>query len=295
MSEEYKNLKIAEKGARLSIIAYIFLSAFKLSMGYFFNSKALLADGINNSTDIIASIAIFVGLKISRKPADEDHAYGHLRAQTVSSLVASIIMVAVGIDVLYNAVYSTIYFREKAPDMMASAVASACAIIIYFVYRYNRNIALKIKSSALMAAAKDNLSDSWVSIGAAIGIVASQFGFSWIDPLVAAIVGILIVKTGIEIFKESAHSLTDGFDSRKLDNIVDKIENTEGVDNVKNIKARIHGNNILLDIIIGVDSRLTVSESHKITEKIEEKLHEECGIEYVIIHVEPDFTIPGEI
>lgn len=291
MNEEYEKLEIAEKGARLSIAAYIFLSIFKLSMGYFFNSKALLADGINNSTDIIASVAIFIGLKISRKPADEDHAYGHLRAQTVSSLVASIIMAAVGIDVLYNAIHSTIYFREESPDMITAGVASACAVIIYFVYRYNRNIALKINSLSLMAAAKDNLSDSWVSIGAAIGITASQFGYPWIDPLAAAVVGILIIKTGIEIFKESANNLTDGFDSRKLDNIVYKIESTEGVESVKNIKARVHGNNILLDIIIGVNSRLTVSESHKITEKIEKKLNEECGIEYVIIHVEPSFTI----
>ncbi|MEY8000207.1 cation diffusion facilitator family transporter [Clostridium sp. Mt-5] len=288
MEEDYKNLKVAEKGARVSVIAYIFLSVLKLSMGYFFHSKALFADGINNSTDIIASSAIIIGLKISRKPADEDHAYGHLRAQTIATLVASLIMIAVGADVFYNAICSTIFFKAKAPDMISAVVSIFCTILIYIVYRYNKGIAIRIKSSSLMAAAKDNLSDAWVSIGTACGIIASRFGLPWIDPLAAVIVGILIINTGIGIFKDSAHNLTDGFDSKQLDIIVGKIKQVPGVNSVKDIKARVHGNNILLDIVIGVSFKLTVLESHMITEKIENMLNEEFKIKYAIIHVEPD-------
>lgn len=287
MEEDYKDLKIAEKRTKVNVVVYVFLSLFKLGIGYFFHSRALFADGINNSTDIIASLAIVIGLKISRKPADEDHAYGHLRAQTVSTLVASLIMIAVGAEVFYNAVYSTIFFKAKAPDMISALVSIVCTVLVYVVYRYNRKVAVKIKSLALMAAAKDNLSDAWVSLGAACGIIASQFGFPWIDPLAAVIVGILIIKTGMGIFKESAQSLTDGFDSRQLDAIVEKINKIEGVDSVKDIKARVHGNNILLDIIIVVSSKLTVLESHRITEKIESMLSSEFKIKYAIIHVEP--------
>ena len=287
MEEDYKNLKIAEKRTKVNVVVYVFLSLFKLGIGYFFNSKVLFADGINNSTDIIASLAIVIGLKISRKPADEDHAYGHLRAQTVSTLVASLIMIAVGAEVFYNAVYSTVFFKTKAPDMMSAVVSIICTVLVYAVYRYNRKVAVKIKSLALMAAAKDNLSDAWVSFGAACGIIASQFGLPWIDPLAAVIVGILIIKTGIVIFKESAQSLTDGFDSRQLDKIIGKINQIEGVDSVKDVKARVHGNNILLDIIISVSSKLTVLESHGITEKIENMLSSEFQIKYAIIHVEP--------
>ncbi|MCI1968963.1 cation diffusion facilitator family transporter [Clostridium luticellarii] len=287
MEEDYKDLKIAEKRTKVNVVVYVFLSLFKLGIGYFFHSRALFADGINNSTDIIASLAIVIGLKISRKPADEDHAYGHLRAQTVSTLVASLIMIAVGAEVFYNAVYSTIFFKAKAPDMISALVSIVCTVLVYVVYRYNRKVAVKIKSLALMAAAKDNLSDAWVSLGAACGIIASQFGFPWIDPLAAVIVGILIIKTGMGIFKESAQSLTDGFDSRQLDAIVEKINKIEGVDSVKDIKARVHGNNILLDIIIVVSSKLTVLESHRITEKIESMLSSKFKIKYAIIHVEP--------
>lgn len=80
MEDNYNNLKIVERGARISLAAYVVLSGLKLFMEYFFNSEALTADGFNNSTDRIATFAIVVGLKMSRKPADKDHTYGHLRA-----------------------------------------------------------------------------------------------------------------------------------------------------------------------------------------------------------------------
>jgi cation diffusion facilitator family transporter len=287
MDSRYDNLKIAERGARVSIIAYIALSLLKLGIGYLAQSKALSADGLNNTTDIIASVAVLVGLKISRKPADDDHSYGHFRAETIASLVASMIMLAVGIDVLYNAAHSVLFFKAEAPDLISAAVAILGAVVIYIVYLYNKKIAIKINSSGLMAAAKDNLSDAWVSIGTAVGIVASQFGLPWIDPLAAVIVGILIVRTGWEIFREASHNLTDGFDKERLDNITEAIKKVSGVKKVKEIRARVNGNNVLIDVIVGVSPDLTVVEGHSISEDIEEDLRKEFNITEVIIHVEP--------
>lgn len=288
MENSYNNLKIAERGARVSIIAYITLSLLKLGVGFFAQSKALLADGINNTTDIIASVAVLIGLKISRKPADDDHPYGHLRAETIASLIASLIMIAVGLDVLYNAIKSVIFFNPKAPDLVSAAAAIFCAAAIYIVYRYNMRIAVKIKSSGLMAAAKDNLSDAWVSIGTTIGIVASQFGFPWIDPLAAVVVSALILKTGWDIFREATHNLSDGFSREKLDGITKSISQVPGVKQIKNIRARVHGNNILLDLVVSVSSELSLVEGHSITEKIEDKLKEDLDITQVMVHVEPD-------
>ena len=288
MENSYNNLKIAERGARVSIIAYITLSLLKLGVGFLAQSKALLADGINNTTDIIASVAVLIGLKISGKPADDDHPYGHLRAETIASLIASLIMIAVGLDVLYNAIKSVIFFNPKAPDLVSAVVAIFCAAAIYMVYRYNMRIAVKIKSSGLMAAAKDNLSDAWVSIGTTIGIVASQFGFPWIDPLAAVVVSALILKTGWDIFREATHNLSDGFSREKLDGITKSISQVPGVKQIKNIRARVHGNNILLDLVVSVNSELSLVEGHSITEKIEDKLKEDLDITQVMVHVEPD-------
>ena len=94
--ESYSYLKKGEQGAWLSIIVYALLSVVKLIIGYIGGSDALMADGLNNTTDIIASIAVLVGLKISRKPPDHNHPYGHLRAESISSLIAAFIMLAVG-------------------------------------------------------------------------------------------------------------------------------------------------------------------------------------------------------
>lgn len=287
MDEKYTNLKLAERGARISILAYIALSIVKVGVGYISGSEALSADGINNTTDIIASVAVLIGLRLSGKPADEDHPYGHFRAETIASLVASLIMIAVGLNVLFGAVQSVIHFKAKAPDMISAVVGIFCAVAIYFVYRYNKRIAIKINSSGLMAAAKDNLSDAWVSVGTSSGIIASQFGLPWIDPLAAIIVGILIIKTGWEIFIESSHNLTDGFSQEQLNDMTEGIKIISGVDKVKQIRARVLGNNILLDVTVAVDSTLNVVEAHNITEEIEKNLKKNFNITEAMIHVEP--------
>lgn len=287
MEERYSNLKLAERGARISIVAYVFMSALKLGVGYYSGSKALFADGLNNSTDIIASLAVLIGLKIARKPADDEHTYGHFRAETIASLVASLIMIGVGLDVLYKAVLATIYFKEKAPDLISAYTALGCAVIIYIVYRYNKKIAKKINSAGLMAAAKDNLSDSWVSIGTAVGIIASQFGLPWVDPLAAAIVGILIIKTGRDIFVDATRNLTDGYDKSEIDKITERLNLITGIHQISAVRARLHGNVTHMDIVIRVDPQMTVMNAHILTEVVETVLHDEFDITEVIIHVEP--------
>src|SRR6476620_9598682 len=105
-NQAYLDLKRVERGAIISIVAYICLSILKLVVGYLADSEALKADGLNNTTDIIASIAVLIGLKLSQKPADEDHPYGHWKAEMVASMIASFIMMVVGIQVLIGGITS---------------------------------------------------------------------------------------------------------------------------------------------------------------------------------------------
>jgi len=163
--ELYTNLRAGEKGAWLSIGTYIFLSAIKLIIGYLGDSEALRADGLNNSTDIISSIAVLIGLRISQRPPDENHQYGHLRAETVASLVASFIMMGVGLEVIYNSVMNIFDPVRETPSTLTIYVALGCALVMYIVYRYNLALSKKINSSALKAAAFDNRSDALVSVG----------------------------------------------------------------------------------------------------------------------------------
>lgn len=287
METAYEDMKKGEKGAWLSIAAYIALSILKLSVAYFANSKALMADGLNNTTDIIASIAVLVGLKISRKPPDQDHRYGHFRAETVAALIASFIMMMVGIQVLYQ---STMKFQApslESPDMIAAWTAVIGAAVMYLVYLYNVRLARKINSQAMMAAAQDNRSDAIVSIGACIGILGSQFGLPWLDPLTALVVGLVICKTAWNIFRDATHALSDGFDDKELQRIEQTIGETPGVENVIDVKARVLGNVTHVDATIGVDHKLNVAEGHEITEQIETRVQEIHNISYTHIHIEP--------
>lgn len=282
------NLKQAEKGAWISIIAYITLSFIKLVIAYIGNSDALRADGLNNATDIIASIAVLVGLKISRKPPDEDHPYGHYRVETIASLFAAFIMAFIGIQVIFDTFKKIISNQvSEAPDLLTAWTALAAAVVMYFVYQYNVKLAKKIESSSLNAAAQDNKSDALVSIGAFVGIIGAQFGLFWLDPLAGFVVGIIISKTALDIFREATHTLTDGFEEDKLKDIQASIEKVEEVKEVVDVKGRIHGNQSLLDVTILVDPNLNVIQSHRITENIENYLYEQHKITYVHIHIEP--------
>ncbi|RAW13486.1 MULTISPECIES: cation diffusion facilitator family transporter [Paenibacillus] len=285
---KYDNLKLGEKGAIISIIAYICLTAIKMIIGYMSNSEALKADGLNNATDIIASIAVLIGLRLAQRPADKDHTYGHWKAETVASLVASFIMMVVGLQVLYGAITSVFQGKSESPDIIAAWTGILCAAVMYLVYRYNKKLALKIKSQAVMAAAKDNISDAWVSIGTVIGIIGSQFGLPWLDPLTAVAVGFLICKTAWDIFREATHHLTDGFDEELIKEYRSTIANVDGVEAVKDLRARNYGNNAVVDVVILVRSDLDLQKAHDISTNVEDELLKEHEVYTVHVHVEPD-------
>lgn len=281
------NLKKGEKGAWISIFAYVILSVSKLIIAYIGSSEALRADGLNNTTDVVASIAVLIGLKISRKPPDEDHHYGHYRAETIASLFAAFIMMTVGIQVIIDT-FSKLFTSETThPDMLTAWTALSAAVIMFMVYRYNLSLSKKIESSSLYAAAQDNRSDAFVSIGAFVGIIGAQLELYWLDPLAGLVVGIIICKTAWDIFKDSTHTLTDGFDEKQIMKIKSSIAKVSEVKEVVDIKGRVHGNQSFIDITILVDPQLNVKESHAITEKIETLLDQEHSIPYAHIHIEP--------
>ena len=284
----YEEIRKGERGAWVSIEAYLILSGFKLACGYSFASSALVADGVNNLTDIVASVAVLIGLRISQKPPDSDHAYGHFRAETVAALMASFIMAMVGIQVIVESI-RTLWKGEKVlpPNPWSAGVALICAVAMLGVYLYNRRLARQINNKALMAAAKDNLSDAMVSVGATVGIVGAQFGLPWLDSVAAFVVGIIICSTAWGIFKDCTYSLTDGFDQNQIMDLRSTIARIPGVEGIKDVKARVHGNHVLVDVVIEVHSNLSIIEGHKIADRIEDEMRKDHNIMQVQVHVEP--------
>ena len=283
-----EDFKKAEKGAVISIAAYIVVSAIKLIIGKIAKSEALTADGLNNFTDVISSLTVLIGLNLAQKPADHDHRYGHWKIENLASLITSLIMLLVGGEVIFSSLKNLIEQKTQKPDWLAGVVGAVSGAFMLLVYYINQKLARQANSSALKAAAKDNLSDALTSWGTAIAILAATIGYSWLDGVTALVVGIIILKTALGIFKESAFDLSDGFDDEKLNQYIVAINDIEGVGGIKSIKGRSLGSNIYLDLIIAIDPEMSVRKSHEITQKIQQMLEEKFHIYDVDIHVEPD-------
>lgn len=281
------NLRIAQRGAYISLVTYIILSILKFLVGTTYNSSALKADSLNNLTDIFVSVAVLIGLKISIKPADKNHPYGHMKTENITTLIVSFIIMFVGIEVISSNIPKLLQGDYSEPSTLTIWVSFISGIIMILVYLFNWKLAIKTKSTSLKSAAKDNLSDALVSIGTGIGLIFTQFGLPIIDIILAVILGFIIVYTGFTIFKESIFTLSDGFHEKDLNNYIEEIENIEGVLDVPSIKGRYHGNSVFLDVTIIVDKDLTLDEAHDICDLVEQQL-KEAGAYSSYVHPEPN-------
>jgi cation diffusion facilitator family transporter len=287
MNNPSKNLKLAEQGALLAIVTYILLSTAKLIAGSMLHSSSLTADGFNNISDIVANIAVLIGLRMARKPADMDHKFGHWKIEDLASLITSLIMFFVGLDVLFETVQKIISKQVTAIDPLGAIVGFISAIIMTGVYLFNKKLAKRANSKALEAAAKDNLSDAITSLGTSIAILRSAWNYPLVNQLVAIIITFFILKTAYDIFMESSFSLSDGFDESLLQDYKQAILEIPEITQVKSQRGRTYGSNIYLDIILEMNPDLSVYESHEIADQVEEMLMERFGIFDIDIHIEP--------
>ncbi|HFI0234921.1 cation transporter [Streptococcus suis] len=295
MNQQVRNLKLAERGAIISILAYLLLSGLKLSAGTIFHSDALTADAFNNISDIVGNVAVLIGLRMAQKPADTDHKFGHWKMEDLASLITSFIMFVVGFQVLHSTILKLLSDEVVEIDMMGAVVGIFSAIVMIGVYFYNRNLARKVHSKALEAAAKDNLSDAVTSVGTSVAVFAAALNFPIVDKIAAIVITFFILKTAYDIFMESFFTLSDGFDEELLHKYEEDILKLPKVVAVKSQRGRTYGANIYLDIVLEMNPDLSVYESHEITEQVEQLLTLKHGVFDVDIHVEPSEIPHDEI
>ncbi|HEO7203114.1 TPA: cation transporter, partial [Streptococcus agalactiae] len=200
MATSTENLQLAKRGPIISIIAYITLAVAKLATGYWFDATSLVADGFNNLSDILGNVALLIGLHLASQPADSNHRFGHWKIEDLASLITSFIMFVVGIQVFIQTVTKIINNTDTNIDPLGAIVGAISALVMLGVYFYNKQLSQRVKSSALVAASKDNLSDAVTSIGTSIAIIAASLNFPIIDRLAAIIITYFILKTAYDIF-----------------------------------------------------------------------------------------------
>ena len=281
------NPQIARRGIYLSIVTYVIISTAKLLVGYSFDSDAVFADGLNNFTDSFASIALLVGMILSQRPADQNHRYGHYKIETITTLIMSFVIFYIGITVTIDSTTALINQAYAAPTPINAVVGLSSGVIMSGVYWYNNRLGNKLNSPSLKASAKDNLSDALTSFATALSVVLSRTGILWLDGAMAIVVGLIIIKSGYDIFKESAFSLSDGFPQEDLDNYRKIVLMVPGVRAVSDIRGRNYGANVYIDITILVDPEISVQAGHAITEKVESALQKTEDVTAIDVHVEP--------
>lgn len=287
MTPTNTNPQIARRGIYLSIVTYVIISTTKLLVGYSFDSDAVFADGLNNFTDSFASIALLVGMILSQRPADQNHRYGHYKIETITTLIMSFVIFYIGITVTIDSTTALINQEYAAPTPINAVIGLSSGVIMSGVYWYNNRLGKKLNSPSLKASAKDNLSDALTSFATALSVVLSRTGILWLDGAMAIVVGLIIIKSGYDIFKESAFSLSDGFPQEDLDNYRKIVRMVPGVRAVSDIRGRNYGANVYIDITILVDPEISVQAGHNITEKVESALQQTEDVTAIDVHVEP--------
>ena len=287
MTPSNTNQQIARRGIYLSIVTYVIISTAKLLVGSNFDSDAVFADGLNNFTDSFASIALLVGMILSQRPADQNHRYGHYKIETITTLIMSFVIFYIGITVTIDSTTALINQAYAAPTPINAVVGLSSGVIMSGVYWYNNRLGNKLNSPSLKASAKDNLSDALTSFATALSVFLSRTGILWLDGAMAIVVGLIIIKSGYDIFKESAFSLSDGFPQEDLDNYRKIVLMVPGVRAVSTIRGRNYGANVYIDITILVDPEISVQAGHAITEKVESTLQKTEDVTAIDVHVEP--------
>lgn len=281
---------IVKKMSFITIAIYCAIASLKLAIGFYFNSSAFQADGFNNFTDVIASVAIFIGLHIAHLPADDEHRYGHWKAEGIASLVASFIMFYIGIQVLLSAFSRMVTPNRELLDFSLVIAGFFSSVIFFALYRINNKTAQQYSSIGLKATAQNNLTDAITSFLSTITIILiNSLNWFWLDGLIATIISMVILKTGLDIFKETVFQLSDGFDEKTLNRYKTIILAHPEIISIRQLKARHYGPNVYVDVTVLMDGNLTVHESHIITEDIEREL-QNSGVLFTDVHVEPSET-----
>ena len=282
--------QIAYKVSINTIIWNIILSVIKFLAGIFGKSQAMISDSIHSISDVLSTFVVMLGIKISSKCDDEEHQYGHERLECVAAIILATMLFGTGILIGYSGIDSIIHNKNiETPTLFALIIAILSILVKEGMYWYTRKYAKIVNSNALMADAWHHRSDALSSIGSLIGIAGSMLGLKILDAVTSIIISLFILKVSIDIFRDSINKMVDrACNIETINNYKKIIKRVKGVKRIDLIKSRLFGNKIYLDIEISVDGNLKLTEAHRISEIVHDKLEEkDKDIKHCMIHVNP--------
>jgi len=289
------NSTLESTGRKVTLVGVLvntFLILLKLVAGIFGSSQALIADAVHSFSDLFTDAVVLIGLKISNKPPDKTHHFGHARMETLASTIVGMALSGTALYIGIDASLTIYHHTEYHPTTLALFGAGVSIILKEVLYRYTIRTGRRIKSQLIVANAWHHRSDALSSVAVFIGVAGTQINPSWhiLDAFAALLVSFFIVKVGLEILRDALREFTDTAPNPE---IIGKIQqcalSVNGVVDTHDVRVRTSGGFYQMEIHIVVDGQMTVLEGHKIAKTVEGCLVEDVGnFSSITIHVDPE-------
>lgn len=284
--------KIATRVSTVSIVGNIVLAGFKLLAGIIARSGAMVSDAVHSASDVISSVVVIIGIRLSAKESDKEHPYGHERLECVAAILLAVLLCITGIGIGVNACKNILNRNTgdgSIPGILALIAALVSIVVKESMFWYTRINAKKIDSGALMADAWHHRSDALSSIGALLGIWGARMGYVLADSIASLVICLFIVKASYEIFMDAVDKMVDhACDEAVEKEISDFALSQKGVERVDLLQTRVFGNKIYVDLEIAVDGNLKLFESHEIAENVHDSIEQHFPkVKHIMVHVNP--------
>ncbi|MEW4452105.1 cation diffusion facilitator family transporter [Bremerella sp. JC817] len=279
------------RAALLGLAVNFMLGLVKLIGGIVGHSFALIADAVNSIGDVVTTVAVLFALRVAQHPPDEEHPYGHTRAEGIAASNVALLVIVSALMVGWEAL-QRIGDQHVTPPIWTLWIAGANVLIKEGLYQYKVRVGRRTGSAAIIANAWDHRSDAFCSLAVLIGLSAIRFGgpmFVWADEVASLVVVTAIVWSGIQLFRNSANELMDvQADAEFVDQIRATALQVAGVENVETLWVRKSGLEYFADIHIEVDQHMTVAAGHRIGHQVKDRLIQDFpNLRDVLVHLEP--------
>ncbi len=290
--EQNQNETLAVRVSTVSIAVNLILSLLKLVTGIFGKSNAMISDAIHSASDVFSTVVVIVGVKMAQKKADEEHPYGHERMECAAAMILAMLLAVVGFGIGASGIQKILSGNSDAfviPTLLPLIAAVVSIAVKEWMFWYTKSAAKKIDSAALMADAWHHRSDSLSSIGSFLGILFSRMGYPVMDAVASVIICLCIFKAAYDIFKDGLDKMVDHCcDAETVQKIRDTALSIEGVRGIDDLKTRLFGDKIYVDLEILVEKDLKLIDAHTIAEQVHAVIeHDFPKCKHCMVHVNP--------
>ena len=283
--ESSERIAVSNRAVSFALAANILLALLKTAVGILGHSPALLADGINSTSDVVYNIVVSIFVRAAHKPADDEHPYGHTQFESVGALVVGAFIITTAVTIFWDSIDSLFDFFKGTSEFTGSAsftlyVALFTVLLKGILTIYTRKVGNKTNNPSIIALAQDHRNDIFSASAVVVGITMSQLGYLWVDPLAGALVAVVILRTGLGILRDSTDDLMDTLPGQALNEKIKELAvQVPGVEAIESVKAHRFGQFLVINLTILVDGKISVDEGNAIADRVEEALL--SGIDYV--------------